>query len=178
MVKVSFVLSRACCRTDSVPPDNPRPVRFRWRSMTRAHATDHVGRSEQWLGALPSSDGIGGPRPSPPARQPSVSAAAPAHVWSLDTSDWRIGSDPRQVISTIVSDSKQAAQAWPPGRIDRAAPGRGSSPHAPAGRAAIRRRAPPWPGSRHRGRWWWCPEQCKPLMIIRGLRFARGPVLC
>ena len=29
--------------TDSVPPDNPCPIRFLWRSMTHVHVIDHAG---------------------------------------------------------------------------------------------------------------------------------------
>ena len=48
MVKVSFVLSVSLSyRTDSVPPDNPCLIRFRWRSMTHVHVSDHVGVSEK-----------------------------------------------------------------------------------------------------------------------------------
>ena len=98
MVVVCFVLSRAYYSTNSVPPDNPCPIRFRWRSMTRVHENDHIGGSKQWLGALRSQVAmISAARSSSPRLSPGPSlsgrCSADPRMVSPTISDWSIGSD-------------------------------------------------------------------------------------
>ena len=79
----AFRVSRVHNRTDSVAPDHPRPVRFRRRSVTRAHARDRVGGSERRLGPLPGGGDTGGglvPRSPPHSPQPSGRLRAGPHM--------------------------------------------------------------------------------------------------
>ena len=70
------MLSRVYYRTDSVPPDNPCPIRFLWRSMNRGHVSDHVGG---W--ALPGGNDVGGlaQQSSPQSAAVGVPPYRPTH---------------------------------------------------------------------------------------------------
>ena len=73
MVKASCVDS-VYPSTDSGPPDNPCPIRFRWRSVTHVRMSGHVDEyggsdSEHARAAMVSEARSSSPRPSP---QPSV----------------------------------------------------------------------------------------------------------
>ena len=64
MVKKIFIsVNRVYPYTDSdpSPPENPCPIRFRWRSVTHVHVSGHVGVSEQRLGSRPGGDDISCP---------------------------------------------------------------------------------------------------------------------
>ena len=79
IVKVSFVLYRVNYGTGSVLPDNgiviiraPFDSEGWSHGMTWVPVSDHVGGSQQWLGALPGGDDhdIGGSVRQPPPTSP------------------------------------------------------------------------------------------------------------
>ena len=87
--------------TDSGPPDNPCPIRFRWRSMTHVHnewtcrsigAVTRFAPGRRW-------NRRPGPEVLAPARS-SRGAAIQTHVWSehwsLTRSDQSTASDSKQ----------------------------------------------------------------------------------
>ena len=91
-----FCVVRVCYSTDSAPPDNQCPIRLRWRSKAREDGRDHVGVSEQRLGALPGGRrGAADLAPARSRRGAAVPALA-AHAWPLTRSDKRIGNDSKQ----------------------------------------------------------------------------------
>ena len=75
-----FGVVRVYHRTDSVPPDNPCPIR---QSMTRGHKGGRVGGSERGLGELPGGRDIDGAVQQPLPRPAAVGAPPRRPMYGL-----------------------------------------------------------------------------------------------